>query len=95
MHYMVIEHFRDGNAKSVYQRFRDQGRLMPEGLIYVDSWVEATLDRCFQVVECEDADLLETWADNWRDLVAFEFYPVVSSAEAADAALGESPDTQQ
>jgi hypothetical protein len=93
MRFMVIEHFSDGKAKAVYQRFRDKGRLMPEGVSYVDSWVEANFERCFQLVECEDVDLLETWADNWRDLVAFEFYPVVSSAEAAEATLGESPDT--
>ena len=93
MRFMVIEHFSDGNAKAIYQCFRDKGRLMPEGVSYVDSWVEANFERCFQLVECEDVDLLETWADNWRDLVAFEFYPVVSSAEAAQATLGESPES--
>ncbi len=86
MRYMVIEHFGN-NVKAVYQRYRDVGRLMPAGVTYVDSWV---FGRCFQVVDCEDEALLEKWADNWRDLVTFEFFPVVSSAKAAQAALDES-----
>jgi hypothetical protein len=81
MLFMVIERFRDRDAKAVYRRFRERGRGAPEGLRYVDSWVEANFDRCFQVMECDDARLLQEWVAFWGDLVEFEIVPVVSSAE--------------
>ena len=83
MLYMVIEHFRGGDAVPVYRRFREQGRLAPEGLRYVSSWVTDDLRRCFQVMECDDRELLETWMARWSDLVEFEVLPVRSSAETA------------
>ena len=84
MLYMIIEDFR-GDPAPVYRRFREQGRLAPEGLRYVASWVTADLQRCYQVMECEDRALLQRWIDQWKDLVDFEVVPVVSSAEAAAA----------
>lgn len=85
MLYMIVEHFRDGDAVPVYRRFRDQGRLAPEGLRYVDSWVTGDFRRCFQIMECEDPRLLQQWMARWDDLVEFEMFPVISSAEAAAA----------
>lgn len=82
MLFLVIETFRDGDAVPVYRRFRDRGRIAPEGLHYVASWVTDDLRRCFQVMECADRALLDRWIDQWRDLVDFEVLPVVSSAEA-------------
>ena len=61
MLFMVIERFRDRDAKAVYRRFREQGRMMPDGLKYVGSWIEANFDRCFQLMECDDARLLQDW----------------------------------
>ena len=84
MLYMVIERFRNRDAKAIYRRFREKGRMAPEGLLYLDSWVETNFDRCFQLMECEDLRLLEQWASHWRDLVDFEFVPVRRSKEAAD-----------
>ena len=81
MLYMVLERYKDPAA--VYRRFRAQGRLAPEGLRYVGSWVTEDLVRCYQVMECEDLRLLETWMARWRDLVDFEVVPVLSSADAA------------
>ena len=83
MLYMVIEHFRNGDAVPVYRRFRDQGRMAPQGLVYVASWVDQKQEHCYQVMETEDPALLEAWMANWRDLVDFEVHPVVTSAEAA------------
>lgn len=83
MLFLVIEHFRDGNAGPVYERFAMRGRLAPPGLSYVASWVTADLGRCYQVMECDERALLEEWMANWRDLVEFEVVPVVTSAEAA------------
>lgn len=82
MLYMIIETFRDGDAVPVYRRFRDRGRLAPEGLGYVASWLTTDLTRCFQVMECDDPKLLEEWMAQWDDLGQFEVIPVITSAQA-------------
>ena len=87
--YMVIERFKGGHAEPVYRRFREHGRLVPEGLTYVESWVDETLRLCFQVMRTDRRALLDAWIARWSDLVDFEVYPVVSSAEAASRVLGE------
>ena len=79
MLFMVIERFKDRDPVPIYARFREQGRMMPAGLRYVDSWIEANFDRCFQVMECEDVLLLQRWVLQWRDLVDFEIVPVSPS----------------
>ena len=85
MLFMIIEHFRDGDALPVYRRFRDKGRLAPDGLRYVSSWVTSDLRRCYQVMECDDVRLLDDWMAQWQDIVEFERIPVMTSAEAASA----------
>ncbi len=85
MLFMVIEHFKKRDAKAVYRRFRDEGRLMPEGLAYVDSWVDRDFTRCFQLVACEDPELLQIWARAWADLIDFEVHPVQPSKDAYEA----------
>jgi Domain of unknown function (DUF3303) len=85
MLYMVIETFRNENPVPVYRRFRDRGRLMPEGLAYRGSWVTEDLRRCFQVMECEDRRLLDEWMGHWNDITDFEVIPVITSAEATAA----------
>ena len=80
MLFMVIERFKGRDAKAVYRRLRADGRGMPAGLAYVDSWIEANFDRCFQLMECDDARLLQQWVAFWGDLVEFEIVPVVPSA---------------
>jgi len=80
--FMIIEHYRDGDPVPVYRRFRDRGRMAPEGLTYVGSWITEDLALCYQVMECRDRTLLDAWMANWRDLVNFEVIPVVSSREA-------------
>lgn len=87
MLFMVIENFRNGDAAPVYRRFREQGRMLPAGLTYLDSWTTATFDRCFQLMECEDQLLLKQWIERWEDLVEFEVIPVITSAEAAEAVI--------
>jgi len=81
---MVIEHFRNGDAAPVYRRFRERGRLAPEGLAYVSSWVTPDMTRCYQVMETTDRSLLEEWMANWADLVEFEVHAVITSKEAAE-----------
>ena len=94
MLYMVIEHFRPGCAPKVYQRFRERGRMAPDGLRYVASWVDHRFERCFQVMEADDEALLAQWTANWSDLVDFEIVPVRTSAEAAamQASVNNRPD---
>jgi hypothetical protein len=87
MLFMVIERFKNRDAKAVYSRFKEKGRMMPDGLKYLGSWVEDNFDRCFQLMECDDPRLFEQWLVHWQDLSDCEIVHVVSSAEAADAAL--------
>ena len=82
---MIIETFRNGDALPVYRRFQAEGRLAPDGLRYVASWVTDDLRRCFQIMECEDRRLLSEWTARWEDLVEFEIIPVMTSAEAVAA----------
>ena len=87
MLYMVVENFRNGDPVPVYRRFRERGRLAPEGVQYVSSWVDEKLERCFQLMETDDRLLLDEWMEYWSDLVEFEVYAVVSSAEAAERVM--------
>ncbi|HMD94873.1 MAG TPA: DUF3303 family protein [Trebonia sp.] len=89
MLYMVVERYLSGPGP-VYERFAAHGRMLPEGLAYIDSWVvsDAPADQCFQLMETSEPALFGVWAQRWSDLVSFEIYPVISSAEAAAAAAG-------
>ena len=82
--YMVIERFKNGDAVPVYRRFRDRGRLAPEGLAYVSSWVDVKLERCYQLMETDNPALLDEWISRWSDIVDFEIHPVITSKEAAE-----------
>jgi hypothetical protein len=82
MLFMVIETFSPGRAPEVYRRFRDRGRMMPEDVEYIASWVDLAFHRCFQVMEAENETLLERWTANWDDLIEFEIVPVRTSEEA-------------
>ena len=84
---MIVEEFVQG-ARPVYERARDQGRMLPAGLEYVDSWVDERLERCFQLMETDDPALIDAWIAEWSDLVRFEVVPLVGSDEAARRALG-------
>ncbi len=86
--YMVLERFRGGDAAPVYERYRERGRMMPQGVEYVDSWVDDGLTRCFQLMRADDRALLDEWIANWDDLVEFEVVPVMSSADANASAGG-------
>jgi hypothetical protein len=88
MLFVIVEHFRDSDPRPVYERFRARGRLAPDGLRYVASWVTENLTRCYQVMECDDRALLDQWIAAWSDLVEFEVHPVITSAEATARVLG-------
>ena len=89
MLYMVIEHSRPGRAPEVYRRFHDRGRMAPDGLRYVSSWVDLGFNRCFQVMEADSEALFKEWTAQWDDLIDFEIVPVRTSAEAAAAIAPE------
>jgi hypothetical protein len=82
MLYMVVERFKD--TSEIYRRLRAKGRMMPEGLTYISSWIDHDLKTCWQVMETEEFVLLERWIDNWKDLMNFEIVPVRTSAEVTE-----------
>jgi Protein of unknown function (DUF3303) len=84
---MVIERFVRG-ARPVYERAAEKGRMLPEDLVYVDSWIDESLERCFQLMETDDPSLFDEWIANWSDIGEFEVVPVIDSAEAARRSLG-------
>ncbi|MGI9056726.1 MAG: DUF3303 domain-containing protein [Pyrinomonadaceae bacterium] len=82
MLFMVVEHFKD--EVEIHRRFREKGRMMPEGLNYVSSWIDTDFRKCFQLMETDDATLFDEWTANWSDIIDFEIFPVMSSNEAAE-----------
>ena len=84
MLFMVIERFKNRDARAVYRRLEEKGRMMPEGLAYKGSWIEANFDRSFQLMECDDARLFQQWIAEWHDVMDFEIVPVVPSKETAE-----------
>jgi hypothetical protein len=80
----VIERFKGGDAVPVYRRFRDHGRLAPPDLVYVSSWVDKSLERCYQLMETDNPQLLDEWMARWSDIIDFEVHPVMTSAEAVE-----------
>ncbi|HLJ45079.1 MAG TPA: DUF3303 family protein [Bryobacteraceae bacterium] len=81
MLYMVIERFKNGGPQPVADRFKQSGRMLPDGLSYVMSWVETSGARCFQLMETSEPGTLQTWMRRWDDLVEFEVVPVLASTE--------------
>jgi hypothetical protein len=84
MLFMVIERFATGRVPEVYQLVRERGRAIPEGLTYVNSWVSASLDRCFQIMETDDPALFQEWIVSWGDLVEFEIVPITESKATSE-----------
>lgn len=82
--YMAVEQFKNQDAMPVYRRFRDKGRMAPDGLTYLSCQVDQNLERCYQLMETEDRRLLDRWVANWNDIIDFEIYPVLTSNEAAE-----------
>jgi hypothetical protein len=86
---MIIEHFKKSKIKTLYQRFDEKGRLLPDGVIYIDSWIDQDLNVCFQLMEAPSKSLLQDWIDQWSDLADFEIIPIISSDEAKKIALNQ------
>ena len=89
MLYMIVERFKNQDPVPVYRRFRDKGRMTPDGLKFVGSRTEANLGRVFQLMECDDVALFQRWVARWSDLVAFEIVPVIAGKDTADALSGQ------
>lgn len=84
MQYMIIEKFHAGKVKDMYRRFDEKGRMMPEGVNYINSWINQEITTCFQVMETDEREKLMEWISNWNDLVDFEVIPVITSAAAKE-----------
>ncbi|MBL7740007.1 MAG: DUF3303 family protein [Chitinophagaceae bacterium] len=89
MHYMIIERFHPGKVKAMYQRFAEKGRMLPEGVSYINSWINEEVTVCYQVMESETPGQLQQWISQWDDLVDFEVIPVISSAQAREKVFAE------
>ena len=81
---MIIETFHQGKGKQVYKRFEEKGRLMPEGVRYIDSWIDKDVKRCYQVMESDQEEKIHEWVSHWNDLADFEIIPVITSAQAKE-----------
>ena len=88
MQFMVVGRFRHQDAKAIYRRLRERGRMMPEGLTFISSFVAADFSRCFQLMECSDLTLLQQWVAQWSDIMEFDIVPVVAGKETAAALDG-------
>jgi hypothetical protein len=84
MLFIVVEIFHPGRVQALYERFEERGRLLPEGVRYVNSWIDEGITRCYQVMECDDPALLQEWIGHWHDLADFEVTPVLTSSEARE-----------
>ena len=84
MLFMVIEKFRDQNTEAIYRRLREKGRMMPDGLVFINSWVAADLGRCFQLMSCDEVAKFQDWIAHWSDLIEFEIVPVVEGRQTAE-----------
>ena len=82
--YMIIEAYKPGKTEEIYQRLAERGRMMPPAVVYVNSWIEENLSRCYQVMISPSPHLLDEWIDNWKDLIDFEVIKVLSSQEVSD-----------
>ena len=89
MQYMIIERFHPGKIKEIYQRFADKGRMLPEGVTYLNSWINESVTVCYQLMEAGSRDQLQSWIDHWKDLTDFDVVPVITSAEAREKVLGK------
>lgn len=87
---MIIENYKHGKTKEIYDRFQEKGRMLPDGVEFIDSWIEENLQKCYQVMKSESIEGIENWMDKWKDLVDFEVIPVLNSSVAIDAAQNKS-----
>ena len=88
MTYMIVEKYRSGKSKDVYHRFAERGRMLPDDVTYINSWISEDLTTCYQVLEAPGIEKIEEWISNWNDLVDFEVIPVISSAQAKEKIAG-------
>jgi len=84
MLYMIIERFHPGKANALYERFDEKGRMLPEGVYYINSWIDEQVSVCYQVMESDTTEKLQQWINKWNDLSDFEIIPVITSVEAKE-----------
>lgn len=89
MLYMIIEKFHAGKVKTLYERFAQKGRQLPEGVTYVNSWIDESVNTCWQVMESDSPGKLDEWISHWQDLADFEVIPVITSAQAKEKVFSQ------
>lgn len=91
MLYMIVETFRNGDPRPIYARFAEKGRMAPDGLKYISSWIDDKMENCFQVMETDDRALIDEWIAKWNDIVSFEVIPVFTSAQTVERVAALPP----
>ena len=84
---MIIERFRQGKVKELYKRFDEKGRMMPDGLGYINSWIDENITVCYQIMQTESIEKIYEWISHWNDLADFEVISVITSAQAKEKAF--------
>lgn len=87
MTYMIIETFKPGKVKQIYRRLEEKGRMQPEGLTYINSWIDEDMKKCYQVMETDSVEKIHQWISNWDDVMEFKIIRVISSSEARQKTL--------
>lgn len=90
MQYLIIERFKPGKVKELYERFQEKGRMLPEGVKYIDSWVNEKVTVCYQVMESDTEEKIREWISGWSDLADFEIIPVIDSTSAKEKVFGSN-----
>ena len=90
MQYLIIEHFKKDKTLELYQRFHEKGRMLPDGVKYINSWIDEKVETCYQIMESESLEKLKTWIAKWDDLADFEIIPVLTSAEVKAKILSKT-----
>lgn len=90
MQFMIIEHFHPPKLKEMYRRFETKGRMLPEGVQYINSWIDENVSTCYQVMESDSVEKIHEWISQWQDLVDFEIIPVISSAQAREKVMSRT-----
>ena len=90
MLFMIIERFHSGKVKDLYKRFDEKGRMLPEGVTYINSWINEEVTLCYQVMESDNEEKIHEWIAKWNDLADFTIIPVITSAQAKEKVFAKS-----
>ena len=89
MTYLIIERFYPEKVKALYQRFEAEGRLLPDGVQYLNSWIDEKIETCYQLMESDTQEKLLEWVSRWSEFATFDIIPVISSDQAKEKVFSD------